>query len=342
MGSRRGLALEWVKSYFSKRAQFVEFNNVRSTSQGISCGVPQGSILGPLFFILYVNDLNNASLLDAILFADDTNLFISHSDPVYLINILNRELNSLSIWFAANRLSLNLSKTNFMVFKPRQKRQLFEFQVFINEQPIPRVSETMFLGVFLDDNLSWKSHISLLASKLSKSIGIMHKPRFFLSTHSLRTLYNSMILPYLYYCNLAWGGTYKSNLQRIVILQKRALRIVNNSTYDANTGPIFKKLETLKLHDIHSFQLGFFMFSFKNSTLPSKFNNFFLMNSQIHNYNTRNAHSFHLPLCRTNTRQFSIYFQGPKFYNSLNSAITGSSSSASFKRKLKEFLLSTY
>ena len=252
----------------------------------------------------------------------------------------------MSTWFAANRLSLNLSETNFMVFKPWQKRQSFEFQVSINEQPILRVSETMFLGVFLDDNLTWKPHISLLASKLSKSIGIIHKSRFFsLNSISPYTLYNSMILPYLYYCNLAWGGTYEANLQRIivfVILQKHALRIVNNSTYDANTSPIFKELKLLKFHDIHSFQLGFFMFSLKNSTLPPKFNNLCLINSQIHNYNTRNAHSFRLPLCRTNTRQFSIYFQGPKFYNSLNSTITGSSSSASFKRKLKEFLLSTY
>ena len=151
-----------------------------------------------------------------------------------------------------------------------------------------------------------------------------------------------MILPYLYYCNLAWGGSYKANLRRIVILQKRALRIVHNSNYDANTSPIFTELKLLKFHDIHSFQLGIFMFSLKNSTPPSKFSKLFLINSQIHNYNTRNAHSFRLPLCRTNTRQFSIYFQGPKFYNSLNSTITGWSSSASFKRKLKEFLLSTY
>ena len=151
-----------------------------------------------------------------------------------------------------------------------------------------------------------------------------------------------MIFPYLYYCNLAWGGTYKSNLKRIVILQKRAVRIVNNSTYDANTGPIFKKLKLLKFHNVHLFQLGLFMFSFKNSTLPSKFNNLFFTSSQILNYNTRNAHFFRLPLCRTNTRQFSNYFQGPKFYNSLNSVITGSFPSASFKRKLKEFLLSMY
>ena len=86
--------------------------------------MPQGSILDPLFFILYINDLNNASMLDAILFADDTNLFISHNDPVYLINTLNRELDKLSTWFTANRLSLNLSKTNFIVFKPWQKKAI--------------------------------------------------------------------------------------------------------------------------------------------------------------------------------------------------------------------------
>ena len=106
----RGLGLEWIKSYFSERKQFVEFNNVTSSPQGISCGVPQGSIRGPLFFIVYVNDLNNASILDGILFADDTNLFISHNDPVYLVNTLNRDLNKLSTRFAENWLSLNLSK----------------------------------------------------------------------------------------------------------------------------------------------------------------------------------------------------------------------------------------
>ena len=156
--------------------------------------------------ILYVIMANKT--LNVILFAEDTNLFISHNDPVYLNDPLNSELNNLPTWFAANRLSLNLSKTNFMVFKPRQKKQLFKFHVSINEQPIPRAFETVFLGVFVDDNLSWKSHISLLVSKLSKPIGIIHKSRFFLSTHSLRTLYNSMIFPYLYYCNLYNNPSY--------------------------------------------------------------------------------------------------------------------------------------
>ena len=182
--------------FLSERKQFVELNNEGLPHRGFPVGC-----LKALFLVLYFLSCTlmiwtSASMLDAILFADDTNLFISHNDPVYLINTLNRELNKLSTWFAANRLSLNLSKTNFMVFKPWQKRQSFEFQVSVNEQPILRVSETMFLGVFLDDNLTWKPHISLLwPSKLSKSTGIIHKSRFFLSTQSLGTLYDSVILP---------------------------------------------------------------------------------------------------------------------------------------------------
>ena len=110
--------------------------------------------------LLYINDLNNVStLVELILFADDTNLFMSHKDPVYLAASLNSELNKLSTWFKANKLSLNLKKTNFMLFKPRQKRYHFPMQICINEQRIEQVKETVFLGVVLNEHLSWKPHI---------------------------------------------------------------------------------------------------------------------------------------------------------------------------------------
>ena len=110
--------------------------------------------------LLYINDLNNVStLVELILFADDTNLFMSHKDPVYLAASLNSELNKLSTWFKANKLSLNLKKTNFMLFKPRQKRYHFPMQICINEQRMEQVKETVFLGVVLNEHLSWKPHI---------------------------------------------------------------------------------------------------------------------------------------------------------------------------------------
>ena len=197
----RGIALSWIKSYFSNRKQFVQFNNSSSTSKNITCGVPQGSILGPLLFLIYINDICNVSTLaKLIVFADDTSLFFSHRDPVYLVNMINQELEKFSIWLRTNRLSLNLDKTKFIIFKPRQKLLELDVKLLLNDREIDQVEKIVFLGVILDDKLSWKSHISHVSTKISKSIGIICKSSFFLLKQSLFTLYYSMVYPYLQYC----------------------------------------------------------------------------------------------------------------------------------------------
>ena len=339
----RGLSLKWVKSYFSNRLQFVEYNGHVSSRNNISCGVPQGSILGPLFFLLYINDINNASkLLQLILFADDTNVFLSHKDADCLANILNIELNKLSIWFRANKLSLNLKKTKFMVFKPSQKRKSHDIQLLINDYKLDQVKETIFLGVILDENLNWKSEISHVANKVSKSIGIIRKSNFYLSTKSLRTLYFSLVYPYFFNCNLVWASTYKSNLLRLEILQKRVVRTIAKTDPYAHTDPIFRNLGILKFQDMHLLQLGLFMYSHQNRTLPLKFDCKFTLQKEIHSYHTRNSHLYRLPLCRTNIKQFSVFYQGPKFYNSLSTEIVNSPSSVSFKKALKAFFCNNY
>ena len=152
----------------------------------------------------------------------------------------------------------------------------YNFDISINGEALTQVSETLFLGVILNDCLSWKSHISFVAHKISKSIGIIYRSSYFLSKTSLRTLYNSMVLPYLYYCNLVWGSAYKSNLKRLTILQKRAIRIVSRSGCDAHTDPIFKEFKILKITSIYLLQLGNFMYSFSTGNLPPKFDSFFL------------------------------------------------------------------
>ena len=278
----RGLALDWIRSYFSNRKQYVEYNGHRSLRNEISCGVPQGSILGPLFFLLYINDINNASnLLNLILFADDTNVFMSHKDLNYLSDMLNLEMDKLSIWFKANRLSLNLKKTKFVVFKPRQKHSICNIQISIDNQNTVKLKETNFLGVI---------------------------------QMSLRMLYYSLIYPYFYYCNIVWASTYKiHNLHHLVILQKRIIRIINKSHFNAHTDPIFKDLGILKFNDIHLLQLGQFMYSCKNSFLPPKFNNNFSQSNQFHSYNTRNSQAYRLPYCRANTKKFSPFFKGLSF-----------------------------
>ena len=139
----------------------------------------------------------------------------------------------------------------------------------------------------MDENLNWKSEISHVANKVAKSIGIISRCSFFLPKSSLRMLYYSLIYPYFYYCNIVWASTYKTNLRRLVILQKRIIRIINKSHFNAHTDPIFKDLGILKFNDIHLLQLGQFMYSCKNSFLPPRFNNNFSQSNQFHSYNKK-------------------------------------------------------
>ena len=137
------VALRWIKSYFSCRQQFVQFNEACSTKQTIKCGVPQGSILGPLFFILYINDLPDASnLTQPLLFADDTSIFYSHSDPNRLQSILNEELSNFDVWLKCNKLSVDLKRNNYIFFKSRQKERNYHFTIFFGNQPLVQANMT--------------------------------------------------------------------------------------------------------------------------------------------------------------------------------------------------------
>ena len=184
---------------------------------------------------------------------------------------MNEEIPKFSQWLMANKLTLNVDKTKFMIFKPRQKRASVKFRVILNNNVVEQVKEIVFLGVVLDEHLTWKPHVANVANKISKSIGIIRRASPYLQNSSLRTLYFSMIYPYLQYCSLVWSSTYPTNLSRRVVLQKRVVRIINKSDFLAHTSPIFKELHLLKLQDIRILQICQFMFSYESKNCHTSF-----------------------------------------------------------------------
>ena len=286
------ISLYWFKSYLSNRHQFVEIEGYKSKLKQINTGVPQGSILGPLLFIIYMNDINFVSnTFEAIIFADDTTLnsvlsLFSKHDKSNLSGIINKEINKLYDWMKANKLSLNIKKTKYMVFRYPQKSRhsLPKLSIKINDVIIERVDQFKFLGIIIHETLSWKFHTDMIRMKISKVVGVMRRLRNYISTQVLLKIYNALILSHLHYGILCWGFTGP----RLFKVQKKAIRVICKRKYNSHTDPLFKKLKLTKINDIFKTKCLTFLFNLKKGKVPAYFRNTFKFTGGEHNYNTRN------------------------------------------------------
>ena len=278
-----------------------------------------------------------------ILFADDTNLVASHSDLNTLVKNVNDELCDISRWFQLNKLTLNIKKCNFMIFSNINKTFPTEKpRICINGSEICQVPCTKFLGVIIDDHLTWKQHIDVVCAKSMKMLGILRKICPFVLPSSHLTLYYSLIFPHINYCNIVWAATYPTYLSKLLVIQKRYLRMISHSNRFEPSAPLFIKYSLLPIDKVNVLQTCLFMFKFKNckQDLPSSFHNFFRFTSEIHSYPTRQRDDFDPIFCRTSKHQSFIKFRGPHLWNSLDASLKTSLSLPIFKKHLKQSLIS--
>ena len=265
----QGCANRLIYSYLSDRWQFVEFNGHKSSYLPIKTGVPQGSVLGPLLFLIYINDLPLVSnVFDMLMYADDTTLYCNIKQDIGE-EVINAELLKLWEWLSANKLSLNIAKTKYMVFHT-SKRNVIYPNLKVNNNNIERVTQFNFLGVILHSHMTWNKHINHISMKIARSIGILYRLRNVYPESVLITIYNTLILPHFHYCLLLWGSVVKEN-HSLHLLQKKALRIITNSDYLAHTEPLCKKLRILKISDMFSVALWKFYYKLMNNKLPEHF-----------------------------------------------------------------------
>ena len=342
----RGIALDWFASYLSNRKQYVSVNEHISDYLNITCGVPQGSVLGPLLFLIYINDLPNISkLLSFYLFADDTNIYFEAPDMFTLQKIMNCELRYVKKWLDANKLALNIEKTNFVVFHSTAKKVNEPVVLKFGRKKISRVKYVKFLGVLLDETLSWKYHLIELSRKLSRTVAVMYKLRHFAPLDTLKSVYYALFYPFLTYGITVWGATHEKFLHPVSVCQKKAVRAMTFNDPLAHTSPIFSELQLLKLEDIHCLHISSFVYECHNKLAPIHFRDYFTQMSESRSYNTRGAARGDFFLVRKNTLQYglrSICFNGAKIWNTIPSDIRNSPSIRNFKNKLKKHFLQSY
>ena len=336
----RGLSNKWLHSYLCNRKQYVVIEDTESDLLSVQCGVPQGSILGPKLFILYINDLANISdILQLILFADDTNAFCAGKDVIDLTHKITDELSIMKEWFDINKLSLNVSKTKYMVFTNCKIN--CEIKISINDISIERVHVTKFLGVLMDENLNWKAHINSIGTKLAKTVSVFYKVRNLLNKGSLYTLYCSLFLPYLNYCVEAWGNTYINSVKPIYLLQKKVIRIMHGVSYNDHTNDLFYNSKVVKLYDLVKFKTACIMYRAKNQLLPNNIQKLFNEKSHI-GYDLRDSRHFSTKYCRTTKKSMCVSIKGVSVWNSIDITIRQAKSFSLFKQLLKKNIFEVY
>jgi hypothetical protein len=359
----RDSALNWFKSYLQGRQQRVDINGNLSSSRALDISVLQGSILGPILFLCYINDLSLCTTLFTSMFADDTACADADSDLDSLITRANSELKKVALWFRANKMAVNIGKTKFIVFHNRGKivdmngrhiiyddneplaedpHLVVPLERYHDAHPKPECRAYKLLGIHLDEHLNFNFHTNFLCNKLSRSLFCIRRAKNILTPTALKTLYFAFIQSHLSYCPIILSSISQQNFNQIKLIQKKAIRIITNSSYTAHTAPLFAQLQILPYELIVRQSKLLFMHSVEYNYAPSSFVDVWTKNYVIQGDRPlRNADDFTLPNHRTELFKKSPLYTLPLEWNNLD-ATKYIRNRVTFKTALKYNLLNAF
>ena len=348
----RGNALKWFRSFLTERSQFVSISGTESKSRFMQHGVPQGSVLGPLLFLIYVNDLHVALRYSLVnLFADDTMLFLKNESLKTISKQANIDLKLLLNWLKANKISLNASKTELLIFRSVRKKIDYDLKIKIDGHRLRPSKVVKYLGVYIDEHLNWKHHTDFICNKLKRANGALSKLRHYVDKKTLSSLYFSLFHSHVSYAAKIWGQRQTIHANRIFLLQKQALRIMSFSDFRAHSSPLFLKYKFLSFPDFIKYSNTIFLFNLLKANLPSpvlqSFELIRLKNTIRNEVNRIKSGLLKLPEVRTVTYgNYSTFYQSISIWNELQNYLAFDDLSTLALDRLKDltklYFLSSY